>query len=65
MQFDPCLICGRPALERYPLVSLDLATMIEQRLSEPLCEPHRRWLAEAEDRGRGVAGARLRLTATP
>ncbi len=67
VQFDPCFLsgCGRPALERYALVRLDFGSMTEERLWEPLCEPHRRWLEAAGDRGRTIGELLLRLAATP
>lgn len=67
MQFDSCFIigCGRPALERYAVMRLDFASMTEERLWQPICEPHRRWLAEAGERGRGRDGTLLRLVPTP
>jgi hypothetical protein len=65
VQFDPCLICGRPALERYAIARADLESMTEERLWEPLCEPHRQWLDAAGRRGREVNGALFRLTDTP
>jgi hypothetical protein len=52
-------------MERYALRRLEPTTLTEERLTAPVCEPHRAWLAAAGERGRAVGAVRWVLIATP